>query len=127
MKRRFFKRYVEVLCIFISVLISMCTSTFQGNLIEAQNEINEEAYASSLVSLGAQGECVVFRLPFAGGLDKALKVTLSVEGYRSSVPNVKYLAIAAPNYCTLERNSFLNRTNTKHNTNHTQTHSRTNL
>eukprot|EP00938_MAST-03A_sp_MAST-3A-sp1_P004853 g4853.t1 len=76
----------------------MCTSTFQGNLIEAQNEINEEAYGSSLVSLGAQGECVVFRLPFAGGLDKALKVTLSVEGYRSSVPNVKYLAIAAPNY-----------------------------
>ena len=115
MKNPIFRRYVELLCIFISVLICSCTSTFQGKLIEAHTEINEDPYSSSFVSLGAEGDCVVFRLPFAGGVDKALKVTLSVEGYRSRAPNVKYLAISAPNYGTIEqRNSFIDRTNKTH-------------
>ena len=64
---------IQLLCILISVLICSCTSTFQGKLIEAHTEINEDPYSSSFVSLGAEGDCVVFRLPFAGGVDKALK------------------------------------------------------
>ena len=119
MRRGFLTTNIQLLCILISVLISSCTSTFQGKLIEAHTEINEDPYSSSFVSLGAEGDCVVFRLPFAGGVDKALKVTLSVEGYRSRAPNVKYLAISAPNYGTFLK--FFHRSH-KHNTSIHHTH-----
>ena len=81
-------------------VLLLCSCTFQGNLIVAHDEIDQEAYTSQTIRLGASGDCVVFRLPFSGVVDKALKVTLKVEDYSSRVPNVKYIAIAAPNYGT---------------------------